>query len=102
MDLATVNHLLTTTRSVRRRLDLQRPVEPRIIQHCVEIAIQAPNGGNLGRYHFVVVTDSNSSDPPATRTPRAFSHPPAIWPSICTKCRCWVDPPGGVVAHARA
>src|SRR6267378_6787149 len=40
MDLATVDHLLTTTRSVRRRLDLQRPVEPRIIQQCVEIAIQ--------------------------------------------------------------
>jgi hypothetical protein len=39
MDLATVDHLLTTTRSVRRSLDLQRPVEPRIIQQCVEIAI---------------------------------------------------------------
>lgn len=57
MDHATVDHLLTTTRSVRRRLDLRRAVDPSIIQQCVDLAIQAPNGGNLGLYHFVVVTD---------------------------------------------
>ena len=58
MDLSTVDKLLTTTRSVRKRLDLTRPVEPEIIQKCLEIAIQAPIGGNLPRYHFVVVTDA--------------------------------------------
>ena len=58
MDLATVDHLLTTTRSVRRRLDLKRPVEPEVIERCIEIALQAPNGGNRGLYHFVVVTDA--------------------------------------------
>ena len=58
MDLAAGDHLLTTTRSVRKRLDLKRPVEPRVIQECIEIALQAPNGGNVGRYHFVVVTDA--------------------------------------------
>jgi nitroreductase len=57
MDRAAVDHLLTTTRTVRRRLDLSRPVEPEVIQECLEIAIQAPNGGNQNRYHFVVVTD---------------------------------------------
>jgi nitroreductase len=57
MDLATVDKLLTTTRTVRKRLDLSRPVEPAIIQECLEIAIQAPTGGNIPRYHFVVVTD---------------------------------------------
>jgi nitroreductase len=57
MDLSTVDHLLTTTRSVRRRLDLTRPVEREIITRCIDIAIQAPNGGNFGRYHFVVVTE---------------------------------------------
>ena len=57
MDRATVDHLLTTTRTVRRRLDLGRPVEPEVIQECLELAIQAPNGGNQNRYHFVVVTD---------------------------------------------
>ena len=58
MDLATVDELLTTTRSVRRRLDLKRPVEPEIIERCLEIAVQAPAGGNVCRYHFIVVTDA--------------------------------------------
>lgn len=44
MDRAAIDHLLTTTRTVRRRLDLSRPVEPEVIQECLEIAIQAPNG----------------------------------------------------------
>jgi len=57
MDIATVDHVLTTTRSVRRRLDLRRPVERTVIEQGIDVAIQAPNGGNLGRYHFVVVTD---------------------------------------------
>ena len=57
MDLAAVDRVLTTTRSVRRRLDLGRPVDPRLIDECLEIAIQAPTGGNIARYHFVVVTD---------------------------------------------
>ena len=58
MDLATTDHLLTTTRSVRKRLDLTRPVEPEVIQECIEIALQAPNGGNLRQPHFVIVTDA--------------------------------------------
>ena len=57
MDRAIVDHLLTTTRTVRRRLDLSKPVEPEVIHECLEIAIQAPNGGNQNRYHFVIVTD---------------------------------------------
>jgi nitroreductase len=57
MDLVPVDHLLTTTRSVRKRFDLTRPVESDIIQRCIDIALQAPNGGNRGRYHIVVVTD---------------------------------------------
>jgi hypothetical protein len=44
MDLATVDKLLTTTRTVRKRLDLTRSVAPEIIQTCLEIAIQAPTG----------------------------------------------------------
>jgi len=57
MDLTTIDHVLTSTRSVRKRLDLDRPVEPEIIQECLEIAIQAPTGSNQQGYHFVVVTD---------------------------------------------
>jgi nitroreductase len=58
MDLATVDKLLTTTRSVRKRLDLDRPVPPEIIEECLEIAIQAPTGGNSQGWHFMIVTDT--------------------------------------------
>jgi len=49
--------VLTTTRAVRHRLDLDKPVDPRIIRRCVEIALQAPTGRNRQRAAFVVVTD---------------------------------------------
>src|SRR5215831_6214088 len=57
MDLATADQLLTTTRSVRKRLDLARPVDPEVIERCIEIALQAPTGSNHQGWHFVVVTD---------------------------------------------
>jgi nitroreductase len=56
-DLASIDEILTTTRSVRKRLDLTRPVEPEVIERCLEIATQAPTGSNSQRYHFIVVTD---------------------------------------------
>ena len=58
MDVATVDHLLTTTRSVRKRLDFSRPVEAEILQLCIEIATQAPSGSNRQGWHFMVVTDA--------------------------------------------
>jgi nitroreductase len=48
--------LLSTTRSVRKRLDFSRPVEPELIQECLELAVQAPTGSNSQGWHFVVVT----------------------------------------------
>ena len=54
----TPDELLTTTRSVRKRLDFSRPVEPEVIRECLEIAVQAPTGGNRQAWHFVVVTDA--------------------------------------------
>lgn len=56
-DLAVTDHLLTTTRAVRRRLDLTRPVEPELIRQCIEVAVQAPSGGNAQTWHWIVVTD---------------------------------------------
>jgi nitroreductase len=53
----TAEELLTTTRAVRRRLDLDRPVDPALLRRCVELAMQAPTGRNSQRWHFVVVTD---------------------------------------------
>lgn len=57
MHLECTDHLLTTTRSVRKRLDLERPVDPAIIERCIEIAIQAPTGSNAQGWHFVVITE---------------------------------------------
>ena len=50
--------LLTTTRSVRQRLDLTRAVPTELIRQCIEIALQAPSGSNSQRWHFVVITDA--------------------------------------------
>jgi nitroreductase len=58
MDLATVDHLLTTTRSVRKRLDFKRPVDLDVVKRCLEIAIQAPTGSNSQGWHFLVITDA--------------------------------------------
>lgn len=57
IDLASVDHVLSTTRAVRKRLDLQRPVEPEILERCIEIATQAPTGLYGETWHFVVVTE---------------------------------------------
>ena len=61
MDL-TPDELLTTTRAVRKRLDFSRPVEKRLIEECVAIALQAPNGGNRAPAHFVVVTEKEKRE----------------------------------------
>lgn len=54
----TPDELLTTTRSVRKRLDFSRPVERSVIEDCLRIAQQAPSGSNLQNWHFIVVTDA--------------------------------------------
>jgi nitroreductase len=53
----TPDELLTTTRTVRKRLDLTRPVPPELIRECLEIALQAPTGSNRQGWQWVVVTD---------------------------------------------
>ncbi len=53
----TPDELLTTTRSVRKRLDFSRPVEPELLHESLEIAVQAPTGGNRQTWHFILVTD---------------------------------------------
>ena len=39
----TLDELLTTTRAVRKRLDLDRPVERHVLEECIEIGMQAPS-----------------------------------------------------------
>ena len=57
IDTASVDEALTTTRAVRLRLDLDRPVDDQIIYDCIDIAEQAPSGGNQGSRRWVVVRD---------------------------------------------
>ena len=57
IDTAAVDLALTTTRAVRRRLDLERPVDNQIILDCIDIAEQAPTGGNQSSRRWIVVRD---------------------------------------------
>jgi nitroreductase len=54
----TADEVLTTTRSVRKRLDLTRPVERGVVEECLTIAQQAPSASNRQHWHFVVVEDA--------------------------------------------
>jgi nitroreductase len=53
----TPDELLATTRSVRKRLDLTRPVERQVLEECLRLAQQAPTASYAQNWHFVVVTD---------------------------------------------
>lgn len=56
----TPDELLTTTRAVRKRLDLQRPVERDTLETCLRLAFQAPNGDNAQAYDWVLVDDDDT------------------------------------------
>jgi nitroreductase len=51
------DEVLTTTRTVRKRLDFDRPVERSVIEECMEIALQAPNGGNMNSWRWLAIDD---------------------------------------------
>jgi nitroreductase len=53
----TPDELLSTTRAVRKRLDLERPVEREVLEECLRLAQQAPTGSYAQNWDFVVVTD---------------------------------------------
>ena len=79
----TPDELLTTTRAVRKRLDFSRPVPRALIEECIAIALQAPNGSNLQRWNFVVVTDAERRSKLAELYRRGsekyFKRPPAFY-----------------------
>jgi nitroreductase len=58
IDVANADLLLSTTRAVRRRLDLERPVEREVILECLRLAVQAPTASNRQRWRWMVVTDA--------------------------------------------
>lgn len=53
----TPDELLTTTRTVRKRLDLTRPVPIELVRECLEVALQAPSGSNRQGWQWLVITD---------------------------------------------
>jgi nitroreductase len=56
-DLTAIDDLLSTTKSVRRRLDLETPVDRAVVTRCIELAAYAPNASNAQEWRWVVVTD---------------------------------------------
>lgn len=56
-DLDQIDRLLTTTKAVRRRLDLERPVDRETVAECIQLASYAPNASNAQEWHWVVVDD---------------------------------------------
>jgi nitroreductase len=66
------DELLTTTRSVRKRLDLTRPVPPQLLEECIEIALQAPTGSNSQGWQFLFVSEAAKRKALADLYNRAF------------------------------
>ena len=62
IDVASVDHALTTTRAVRLRLDVGRPVDDQTIYDCIDIAEQAPSGGDQSSRRWIVVRDQRVKD----------------------------------------
>jgi nitroreductase len=61
-DIAETDRLLSTTRAVRKRLDLDRPVEREVILDCLRLAVQAPTMSNSQEWRWVVVTDADKRE----------------------------------------
>lgn len=57
IDIGNADELLSTTRAVRRRLDLSRPVDPDVLLDCVRLALQAPAAVNSPPWRFVIITE---------------------------------------------
>jgi nitroreductase len=75
----TADQLLSTTRAVRKRLDLTRPVERAVLEECLDLAFQAPSGGGAQGWHFVLVTDADEKAAIADlyRRSKAENDPPS-------------------------
>ncbi len=53
----TAHEVLTTTRSVRKRLDFDRPVDRSVVLECIDVALQAPTGSNQQGWQWMVIED---------------------------------------------
>jgi nitroreductase len=80
-DLDTVDRLLTTTKAVRRRLDLTRPVERELVLECIRLASYAPNASNGQDWKWVVIDD------PTVRRRCGEQYRKLLVPSVSTMLR---------------
>ena len=60
LDQQVCDELLNTTRSVRKRLDLTKPVPREVIDECLQLAVQAPTGSNTQGWRWIVIDDSDT------------------------------------------
>lgn len=61
-DLSTVDRLLSTTRAVRKRLDLERDVPDDVLLECIRLSQQAPTGSNMQNWRWLVVRDPDTRE----------------------------------------
>jgi nitroreductase len=94
-DLLRLNpdELLTTTRSVRRRLDLDRPVPVDLVREALEVALQAPTGSNAQTWHWIIITDAGKRQAIAELYARSFARYRA------SGARTYADPTRQSVQH---
>jgi len=71
-DLSETDRLLTTTRAVRKRLDLTRPVDRQVVLECLQLATQAPTGGNRQPWRWLVIDDPDTKAALADLYRRSF------------------------------
>ena len=75
----TADEVLSTTRAVRKRLDLTRPVPRKLIEECLELAVQAPTGSNSQTWRWLVIdtyTDESRSIAAVASSPSPPTQPP--------------------------
>ncbi len=72
-------HVLRTTRSVRRRLDFERPVEREVLEECIEAAVQAPTGLDREAWRFLVLTEPEPKRAIAELYRRSFESVTKQW-----------------------
>ncbi|MEM7093238.1 MAG: nitroreductase family protein [Actinomycetota bacterium] len=111
-DVAEADRLLSTTRAVRKRLDFDRPVPDQVLLDCIDIAEQAPSGGNYASRRWLVVKDQGLKDEMAALYRRSAAPlqamrdqisdgggaKPATWSSSAHLVEHFADAPALVIA----
>ena len=95
MDHEAVHWALRTTRSVRRRIDFERPVDPAVIEECIDVAVQAPTGAGGESWRFLVLTDPE----PKARLAELYRSALARWEAVRSPA---LEPPKSAIRQQAA